>query len=150
MTAGASDPTGRDDRLEFDIPSDYAHARTVMDAILAAVEKHRFVENAVFGIKLALDEAMINAVKHGNKLDPNKRVQVWVKVSPAVCDITIQDEGPGFNPDAVPDPTLEENLEKSGGRGLLLIRHYMSTADWTDRGRRLHMTRVNHDDARPG
>jgi serine/threonine-protein kinase RsbW len=130
-------------RLRFDIPSDFMRGREVQEKILEAVAQHGYVEDAVFAIKLALDEAMINAIKHGNKLDPGKRVKVSAEVGPDLADITIIDQGPGFVREDVPDPTLEENLEKTGGRGLLLIEAYMTSADWTDSGRHLRMTRRN-------
>lgn len=130
-------------RLRFDIPSDFMRGREVQEKILEAITQHGYVDDAVFAIKLALDEAMINAIKHGNRLDPTKRVKVQVEVGPEVADITIVDQGPGFKREDVPDPTLEENLEKTGGRGLLLIEAYMSSAEWTDMGRHLHMTRRN-------
>jgi serine/threonine-protein kinase RsbW len=132
-------------RLRFDIPSDFAHGRDVQQRIMDAVERHRFTENAAFAIKLALDEAMINAIKHGNKLDPSKRVKIEVEVSDTEADIVIHDQGEGFLREHVPDPTLEENLEKAGGRGILLIEAYMTRAEWSDHGRRLHMIRRNDD-----
>jgi serine/threonine-protein kinase RsbW len=116
-----------------------------MRRILEEVDRHHYTENASFAIKLALDEALINAIKHGNQLDPAKRVQIEASVTPEEAEIIIQDHGVGFEREAVPDPTLEENLEKSGGRGILLIEAYMTSAQWTDRGRRLRMVRRNND-----
>ena len=135
-------------RLKFDIASDFMKGRDVQQRILEAVGAHAYHENAVFAIKLALDEAMINAIKHGNKLDPHKRVRIEANISPQLAEIIIEDEGPGFDPASVPDPTLEENLEKTGGRGLLLILAYMTSAEWSNAGRRLRMTRVNADEAK--
>lgn len=139
--SGGNPPT----RLRFDIPSDFVHGRDVQERIMQAVERHHFTENAAFAIKLALDEAMINAIKHGNKLDPRKRVRIEVEVSDSQADIVVHDQGEGFLREEVPDPTLEENLEKAGGRGILLIEAYMTRAEWSDHGRRLHMTRRNDD-----
>lgn len=138
-SSGGNPPT----RLRFDIPSDFEHGRDVLEQIMDAVARHRFTENATFAIKLALDEAMINAIKHGNKLRPDKRVTIEATVSDELADIVIHDQGEGFTRDAVPDPTLDENLEKAGGRGILLIEAYMTSAHWSDRGRRLHMVRRN-------
>lgn len=138
-SSGGNPPT----RLRFDIPSDFASGRDVQEQIMAAVERHHFTENATFAIKLALDEAMINAIKHGNKLCPDKRVTIEATVSDELADIVIYDQGDGFLRDEVPDPTLDENLEKAGGRGILLIEAYMTSAQWSDHGRRLHMVRRN-------
>lgn len=133
-------------RFEFDISSDFNQGREVQDQIMQAIVEHQYTENDVFAIKLALEEGMINAIKHGNRLDPGKRVRVRAEVSGEKFDIVIQDEGCGFRRADVPDPTLDENLEKNCGRGIMLIEAYMSSVDWTDNGRRLHMTRRRETD----
>jgi serine/threonine-protein kinase RsbW len=126
-------------RFSYVIASDFEHSRGVQDAIMDAVQAMRFSENDVFAIRLALEEAMINAIKHGNKLDPSKTVTIDAVIAPDEVDITIQDQGRGFSKADIPDPTLEENLEKNSGRGIMLIEAYMSSAEWTDGGRRLRM-----------
>ena len=117
--------------------------REVQSAIISSIEKYGFHKDSVFSIKLALEEAMINAIKHGNKLDPAKKVHVEARIDPRQAEIIIEDEGPGFDRSKVPDPTLEENLCKCSGRGILLIESYMSSAKWTKHGRRLTMVRKN-------
>src|SRR5262249_14752678 len=77
------------------------------------------------GIRLALEEAIVNGLRHGNRGDPSKRVRVGYRVGPNTMLAVVEDEGPGFDPDRVPDPTLPENLDRPCGRGLLLMRHYM-------------------------
>ena len=129
--------------LRFDIASDYDEARAVQQKILDAVEAHGYTENAQFALKLALEEALINAVKHGNKLDPKKRVRGYATVTAEMAVIEVQDEGPGFERQAIPDPTLEENLEKTSGRGILLIEAYTDEVEWTDRGRHCRMVKRN-------
>src|SRR5688572_33394592 len=110
-----------DDSLSCIIPSDYLEGRAVQRRILELVEKHHFGEEAMFALKLALEEALINAIKHGNKLDKNKRVQVQARVTDEQAEIEIEDEGPGFERASVPDPTAAENLERLHGRGILLM-----------------------------
>jgi len=132
-----------DAKLRFTFPSDYARVREVQRDILAALEEHAFDEEGVFAIKLALEEGLINAVKHGNKLDAAKSVDVSCTVSDERFEVVIQDEGAGFDRADVPDPTLEKNLEKESGRGLMLIEAYMDEVEYTDHGRRLRMTRRN-------
>src|SRR5579862_8742991 len=97
-------------------------ARNIEDEILKRCEECRFADQDVFAIKLALEEALVNAIKHGNKLDPCKHVKVRYRITPLRADVAIEDEGPGFNPANLPDPTLEENLEATHGRGILLMR----------------------------
>ena len=91
----------------------------------------------------ALEEALINAIKHGNKEDPKKQVKIQATITPEQAEFIIEDQGPGFNKDDVPDPTAIENLDKPSGRGILLIEAYMTEAQWTHNGRKLRMVRKN-------
>ena len=92
-----------------------------------------------------MEEALVNAIKHGNKLDPDKRVMIDATISPNEAEISIEDEGPGFDRGSVPDPLAEENLEKPSGRGILLIESYMSQVKWDHGGRRVRMVKKNND-----
>ena len=91
--------------LTFVIPSDFAEGRHVQDRIMQEVERCRYDADSVFAIKLALEEALINAIKHGNKMDRRKKVKVEATVTEKEAEIQIEDEGPGFQRDSVPDPT---------------------------------------------
>jgi len=135
--------------LKFEIPSDHKHQHQVQNAILEEVARRGFNSQSTFAIKLALEEAMINAVKHGNKLNPSKTVRIEAKISPTVAEIVIEDEGPGFDRKSVPDPTAEENLEKCSGRGILLMEAYMNRVEWSRGGRRVHMVKKNEADLLP-
>lgn len=84
-----------------------------------------FPEKDLFAIRLCYEEAVTNALIHGNKRDPNKAVTVTVELQPDQVRLRVEDEGPGFDPSLVPDPTAPENLARPSGRGLLLMRHYM-------------------------
>jgi serine/threonine-protein kinase RsbW len=127
------DPAG-----EFVIPSDLEAARRVQE-VIEAVVRTAFTEHDAFAVKMAVEEALVNAIKHGNQMDPDKTVRVRYVLGPERFDIRITDEGPGFNPDDVPDPTAPENLERPCGRGLLLIRYYMSEVSFQDSGRTIAM-----------
>lgn len=129
--------------MKFVIPSDYARGREVQTRILDEVMKYKYNSDSLFAIKLSLEEAMVNAIKHGNKLDERKRVFIEALVGPSQTEVIVEDEGPGFNRCVVPDPTAPENLEKCSGRGILLIEAYMSSAAWSNNGRRLHMIKRN-------
>ena len=122
-------------------PSDYTRMREVQSQLVDAVAAHHFDDESIFAIKLALEEGLINAIKHGNKLDPAKTVTVDATVTDELAEFSIVDQGPGFVRVEVPDPTDEANLEKSSGRGLLLIEAYMTEVKYHDNGRRLHMLR---------
>jgi serine/threonine-protein kinase RsbW len=130
-------------RRDFTISSDFNDARDVQKRILDDVELAGFNSQSQFAIKLALEEAMINAIKHGNRLDPDKKVRISAAISPKQAEIIIIDEGRGFSRQSVPDPTLDENLEKCSGRGIHLIEDNMTSAEWSNDGRTLKMIKKN-------
>ena len=101
-------------------------------------------DHDIFSIKLALEEALVNAIKHGNQLDPDKSVRVSYRITPDRFDVKITDEGPGFNPEDVPDPTAPENLERPCGRGLLLIRGFMTSVEYKGKGNVVAMSKVRN------
>jgi len=121
-------------------------ARHVEDEILKRCEECHFPEHDVFAIKLALEEALVNAVKHGNKLDPCKHVKVLYRITKQRADVAVEDEGPGFNPANLPDPTAEENLEATHGRGILLMRAYMNNVVFSPSGNKVTLTKFNEAD----
>ena len=129
--------------LRFEFPSNFDTGMEVQASILAEVERHGFNPNSIFATRLALEEALVNAIKHGNKLDPKKKVIVEAKVTPQRVEIEIEDQGPGFDRASVPDPTALENLCKCSGRGILLIEAYMNSVSWSRGGRRVHLVRYN-------
>ncbi len=129
--------------IKVTIPSDFIAGREVQRQILEGVEKHNFDTQSAFAIKLALEEALINAIKHGNKLDANKKVHVQATVSPDEAEIIIEDEGPGFERTSVPDPTADENIDKCSGRGILLMEAYMSVVEFSKQGRRIRLVKKN-------
>lgn len=91
-------------------------------------------------LQLAVSEAVSNAIMHGNKLDPSKKVSLEFHVDQANVRISVQDQGKGFNPDSLPDPLASDNLLVSGGRGIFIIRAYADSVHFEDEGRRLVMT----------
>jgi serine/threonine-protein kinase RsbW len=100
-----------------------------------------WTESEQFAIKLAVEEAVVNAVKHGNELDPDKRVRIGYTITGDRFDIRIEDEGPGFNPADVPDPTTDEGRERPCGRGLLLINGFMDEVRYHGRCNVVTMTK---------
>jgi serine/threonine-protein kinase RsbW len=124
-------------------------ARRVECEILTICEQHHFPEADLFALKLALEEALVNAVKHGNKLDPAKMVRVNYRVNDQRADVTVEDQGQGFNPAELPNPTDDENLERCCGRGILLMRAYMSSVVFNPQGNRVTMTKFNENYSAP-
>jgi serine/threonine-protein kinase RsbW len=114
-------------------------------SLLQALESREYDRASLFAIRLALEEALTNAFKHGNKNDPGKIVRMDCRVDPHVIIIDIEDEGEGFDPDSVPDPTEQENVEIPSGRGLTLMRAFMTEVQIHPPGNRVRMRYV-----RPG
>jgi len=127
---------------EVSIPSDTAEARRVQEAIEGMLRQRAASDQEVFSVRLALEEALVNAIKHGNQMDRAKSVHVCYRLLPDRFEVHITDQGQGFDPNEVPDPTAVENLERPCGRGLMLMRHYMSEVQYNDRGNSVSMVKV--------
>jgi serine/threonine-protein kinase RsbW len=132
MSRSADQPSRFPDDIA--IPSDTAEAQRVQERIIQDLQAVHFNERELFGIRLALEEALVNAMKHGNQLDPKKMVRISWRIEDEVFYVRIRDEGKGFDPDDVPDCTDLHNLERPCGRGLMLMKHYMNEVRFLDRG----------------
>ncbi len=135
--------TGPSPFVEVLLESDPAEARRFQDVMEQQLlrSSHASVHE-IFSIKLALEEALINAIKHGNQMDRAKKVRVQYRVSPDFFEVRVIDEGGGFDPSDVPDPTAVENLERPCGRGLMLMRHYMTNVVYNHSGNCVAMSKV--------
>ena len=109
-------------------------ALQVVEFVADAMADQGYPKKDVFGMRLALEEAVINAIKHGNQGDPSKLVEVRYDVNAERALAEVQDQGEGFDPQQVPDPRTPENLEWAGGRGLLLMRSYLTWVRYNERG----------------
>ncbi|MBN1124431.1 MAG: ATP-binding protein [Sedimentisphaerales bacterium] len=109
--------------------------------ILSEAAENQYSEDHLFAIHLALEEALMNAAKHGNEMDPNKEVAVEYTITPEKLEISIADQGRGFDPGTLPDPRSEENLYKYGGRGVLLMRSYMDVVEFNEKGNCVYMVK---------
>jgi serine/threonine-protein kinase RsbW len=134
--------TGATGACQVEIPSDPAAARSVQDDIERSLKDLHYDERDIFSVKLALEEALVNAIKHGNQMDRTKKVRIHYCITARRLEIDIADEGPGFAPDDVPDPMAPENLERPCGRGLLLMRHYMNEVIFHPPGNRITMVKL--------
>ena len=139
-----------DGSVEYTISSNLTEARNLQELIENELRNCQYEDKEIFGIRLALEEAIVNAIKHGNRMDDGKRVHVCFRIVPERFDIGITDEGPGYDPDSLPDPLSEENLERPCGRGLFLMKHYMTEVTVHPPGNRLTMSKVrSNGDPRP-
>lgn len=127
---------------EVSFPSDTGEGLKIQEDILDELRRRRYSERVIFGVRLSMEEALVNAIKHGNRMDPEKLVHVRYRITDEHFEIEIEDEGAGFHPDDVPDPTAPENLERPCGRGLLLMRSYMTECEFLPPGNICRMRRV--------
>lgn len=125
------------------IPSEMLAIRQPEREILEAMRRFRYPQQAVFAVKLALEEALINAIRHGNRNDLNKYVTVRYDVDSHRTVIHVADEGDGFRPEWVPDPTTRENIIKPCGRGIMLMRAYMDEVRFSRKGNLVRMVKYN-------
>lgn len=106
---------------------------SIDDAVVKTVDFAKdagFEDDAIFGIDMAMREAVANAVKHGNKLDETKKVDISLSNTNAGLEMIIRDFGRGFKVEDVPDPTNPENLLKADGRGILFMQNFVDTVEW--------------------
>ncbi len=107
--------------------------------ILEAMDRCGYDPSAVYGVRLALEEVIANAVHHGNNGDPARRVVLRFSADAASVEIEVEDEGLGFDPRSVPDPTAPENVEIPCGRGIMLMRAYMTEVEFEAPGNRVRL-----------
>ena len=115
---------------ELSLPSRIDTVATAAALVAEFLSRSGITEDAAFGIDMAVREAVTNAVVHGNRKDENKTVDVTLKSSPYAVEISVHDQGAGFNPEDVPDPTAEENILKASGRGIFFMRSFMDEVNW--------------------
>ena len=121
-------------RCDRVIPSDTTAGRRILDEVLEALKARHWAKRDVFGIHLALEEALVNAIMHGNRSDSDKQVRVSCRISREVVRVEITDEGEGFDPAKVPNPTDPHRLEVPSGRGVMLMKAFMSRVEYNAPG----------------
>lgn len=138
----SSDDHSAGDRWEARVTSGSDAYREQEARLLRAIESCDYPDAGIFAIRLAFEEAMMNAYKHGG--GSGGQVSIRVDVTPGRVEISVDDHGPGFDPDSVPDPLADENLELPSGRGLMLMRQYMTRVTHNDRGNKVTMVYERH------
>lgn len=119
-----------------DQATDIDRVQAMISSTLAALS---YDDAARFAIRLALEEALVNAFRHGNRGQAGSSVTIEWTVTAELAEFRIQDQGEGFDPESVPDPTLDENLEIPSGRGIMLMRAYMHEVAFESPGNRLRL-----------
>ena len=129
------------EKIEFELPSDLALMNGVLEFLQERVAKLGLIRPERSNLFIALDEAFVNAVKHGNKNDLSKLVKITAELSPKEASFTVEDEGEGFNVHEIPDPCDPANLFRTSGRGVLLIYNIMDEVEYNAQGNRVKMVK---------
>ena len=123
------------------IPSSLRAAREVEDCIIGRIETLGYSPQCAFAIRLALEEAMVNAHKHGNRGDTSKEITVSFDINDDRAVIRVRDEGNGFDPGGVPDPTAPDRIPLPSGRGIMLMRAYLDEVTFNERGNEVQLVK---------
>jgi len=129
------------EKIEFELPSDLALMNGVLQYLHERVSKLGLIKPERSNLFVALDEAFVNAVKHGNKNDPTKLLRITAELSPKEACFTVEDQGEGFNIKDIPDPCDPANLFRTSGRGVLLIYNIMDEVEYNAQGNRAKMVK---------
>ncbi|HVF27572.1 MAG TPA: ATP-binding protein [Pyrinomonadaceae bacterium] len=129
------------EKIEFELPSDLSLMNGVLHFLHERVAQLGVIRPESSNLFIALDEAFVNAVKHGNKSDTSKLVRITAELSSKEARFTIEDEGDGFKVNEIPDPLDPANLFKTSGRGVLLIYNIMDKVEYNERGNSLTMVK---------
>ena len=120
-----------EDKIQLVLPSRLEAVEDAATAAAEAIGRSGLAEDAGFGIDMAVREAVANAIRHGNQQDETKTVEVTFTTSTDAFTVEVRDEGSGFTPESVPDPTAVDNLLKSSGRGIFFMRNFMDLVEWS-------------------
>jgi len=131
-------------------PSDLKKIPEIINEIFLKIKKY-INEDDLFNIRISLLEALTNAIKHGNRFNRNLEVEVFLEIKKDKLIIKIHDKGEGFDYKNLKDPTEPDNLSKTSGRGIFLIKNFMDNVRFFDCGRGIEMVkslknrRINED-----
>lgn len=131
--------------LKKTIPSNGDLAHALVEAIVSQLESKNWDTREQFQIQLAVEETITNAIEHGNKRDPEKKVKVECHISDEEFTLVVEDEGKGFQRETIIDCTQDDRLELPRGRGVMLIESFMSQVDYAGRGNIVQLKRVKGD-----
>lgn len=129
------------EKKDIRFQSDSGRIRECSSRILSDLESYKIGEKESFEIKLCVEEAVRNAIVHGNKSDPRLQVRVSYWVDQDALNVEIEDEGAGFNHESIDDPTKKDNLLKGSGRGVYLIKKLMDRITYNAKGNRISMVK---------
>jgi serine/threonine-protein kinase RsbW len=140
MTRNAM-PAPAENVLDLDLYSTRDGINLVTERLTELFCRAGLSEDDTFDLKLAAQEAVVNAVEHGNECDETKQVHIHCESNGRAITLVVRDEGAGFNPDSVPDPTLPENILREHGRGLFLMRNLCDEVRFNAKGNEITMVK---------
>jgi serine/threonine-protein kinase RsbW len=117
--------------------------RDAGNKVLCLAKSLDYSDDDLFAVHLAIEEATVNAVKHGNRHNTDKAITIEYDVTSEKIDVEVTDQGSGFNPNDLADPRSGKNIYKTGGRGVLLIKSYMDVVEYNKTGNSVHMVKFN-------
>jgi len=126
-------------QVKIQIPSLIENIRVIESFIDNSKEEFEFEDDIYGNIMVAVTESVNNAIRHGNKFDKDKNVYLTLQVEDNQLLFEVEDEGPGFDYENLPDPTAPENLENPGGRGIFLMRNLCDEVNFFDQGKKVQL-----------
>ncbi|QCR23988.1 ATP-binding protein [Pontibacter sp. SGAir0037] len=126
-------------QVKIQIPSLIENIRVIESFIDNSKEEFEFEDDIYGNIMVAVTESVNNAIRHGNKFDKDKNVYLTLQVEDNSLKFEVEDEGPGFDYESLPDPTAPENLENPGGRGIFLMRNLCDEVNFLDNGKKVQL-----------
>lgn len=126
-------------QVKIQIPSLIENIRVIESFIDNSKEEFEFEDDIYGNIMVAVTESVNNAIRHGNKFDKDKNVYLTLQVENNQLLFEVEDEGPGFDYDSLPDPTAPENLENPGGRGIFLMRNLCDDVKFFEEGKKVQL-----------
>jgi serine/threonine-protein kinase RsbW len=127
--------------MKLDVPSDLGMVGDAVELVASHVPPGTLSPRRIsFNLRTALAEALGNAIRYGTGEDPERVVRVRVELSADYVRIHIVDEGGGYDPSRLPDPTHPDNLEREYGRGLFVIRHLVDDVAFNEKGNGICLT----------
>jgi len=126
-------------RKKITINSNLKNVKSVVTEVIKLLKSKKADESDIFDIRLSLEETLINAIKYGNKLNSKLPVLVDVDCKNNLFSLSIEDQGEGYDYKSIPDPTKEENMFRTSGRGVFLVKHLMDKVEFNKKGNRVTM-----------
>jgi len=130
----AESNTACDWKYDQQIPSEPNVCANIVGILLDQLDRTKWNNKDTFGIHMAMEEAVMNAIHHGNNCSPEKYVHIVIDICKEKFYAKITDQGAGFDPEQIPDPTAEENLEKTSGRGVMLMKSFVDEVIYNPKG----------------